>query len=92
MYTIAGIRTKKVERARFVWKLPLEDNGGLLSNSWEALISHVDQALEDPDCCAEKSKEFLDRHMLGADGRSCARIWEALSALVEERPDRPDLG
>ncbi|MGA7305393.1 MAG: CDP-glycerol glycerophosphotransferase family protein [Rhodothermales bacterium] len=87
-YTITGVRTKTVDRARSIWKLPLEDNGGLLSHSFEELLGHVDLSLDDPDCCAEKSRAFLDRHMLGADGRNCERIWQALVNLVEERNDR----
>lgn len=89
-YTITGVRKKTVERARYMWKLPLEDNGGLLSRSFEELLMHVDRSLEDPTCCREKSRDFLERHMLGADGRSCERIWDALSSLVGEGAARPE--
>ena len=81
-YTLAGVFKKTVPQARLVWKLPLEDNGGLLAESFDQLMSQVDQSLDDPDCCAQKSEEFLDRHMMGADGKSCERTWQALSRLV----------
>src|SRR5690606_18885066 len=63
-----GIRTQKVERASYIWKLPPEEHGGLLARSPEELESEVDRALDDPDCCREVARAFLDRHMLGADG------------------------
>ena len=82
-YTVAGVRTKTVKHARDLWKLPLEENGGLVSYSFEELTAHLDKALDEPACCANKSTEFLDRYMLGADGRSCERMWRALLCLVE---------
>ncbi|HLE56600.1 MAG TPA: CDP-glycerol glycerophosphotransferase family protein [Rhodothermia bacterium] len=82
-YTLAGVRTKTVEHARDLWKLPLEENGGLVSYSFDELLAQLDIALDDPGCCADKSTEFLDRYMLGADGRSCERMWQALQRLVE---------
>jgi CDP-glycerol glycerophosphotransferase (TagB/SpsB family) len=82
-YTAVGVRTKTVKHARDLWKLPLEENGGLVSYSFEELTAHLDKALDEPACCADKSTEFLDRYMLGADGRSCERMWQALQRLVE---------
>lgn len=82
-YTMTGVRKKTVERARDLWKLPLEENGGLLSRSFDELMAHVDQALDDPECCRDKSEAFLDRYMLGADGQNCERTWNALRDLVE---------
>ena len=81
-YTVAGVRTKTVEAARYIWKLPPEDNGGLLARSFEELLEHVDQSIEDPACCQGLAQDFLDRHMLGADGQSCRRTWNALAELV----------
>ncbi len=81
-YTVAGIRTKKVERAHHIWKLPPVDNGGLLSYSFDEVIEHVDEALENPECCRELSETFLKKHMLGADGNNCERIWDVLTDLV----------
>lgn len=80
-YTVLGVTTTRVESARYVWKLPPEDNGGLLARDFPELLLQIDRALDDPSCCETRATEFLDRHMLGADGRSCERIFEALEEL-----------
>ena len=77
-YTVFGVRQKEVESARFMWKLPPEDNGGLLARDFDALLEAVDRGLDEPDCCRERAQAFLDRHMLGADGRAAERAWGAL--------------
>lgn len=82
-YTVVGVREKRVQNARYIWKLPPETNGGLLARSFDELIEQVDQALDEPTCCHEPVDAFLAEHMLGADGRSCERIWEALTELVD---------
>jgi hypothetical protein len=86
-YTVTGVRTKRVEHARDLWKLPLEENGGLLSHNFDELVHHLDLALSDPDCCRERARAFLDKYMIGADGRNCERTWEALCRLVEGKED-----
>lgn len=80
-YTVAGVRETEVPSARFVWKRPPEDHGGLMARSPDEMIEAVDRALDEPACCSEVAQDFLDRHMLGADGRACARIGETLRAL-----------
>lgn len=82
-YTAAGVRTQLVEKARYIWKLPPQENGGLLANSFDELLLQVDQALEDPTCCAAQAQAFLDQHMLGADGKSCERTERALLELLD---------
>ncbi len=81
-YTVVGVREKKIQNARYIWKLPPETNGGLLAHSFDELLEQVDQALDEPECCAERVGAFLDEHMLGADGKSCERIWGALTELT----------
>ncbi|TVQ95956.1 MAG: hypothetical protein EA398_16655 [Deltaproteobacteria bacterium] len=81
-YTLAGVREVEVPSARFIWKRPPEENGGLLARSPEEMMALLDQALDDPDCCREPARRFLDEHMLGADGHACARIEQALADLV----------
>ena len=88
-YTFAGVLESEVESARHIWKLPPEEHGGLLAHDFEQLLSQVEQALANPDCCRDAAQAFLDEHMLGGDERNCERIWEVMQALVEERP--PDL-
>ncbi|MGM0577789.1 MAG: CDP-glycerol glycerophosphotransferase family protein [Myxococcota bacterium] len=84
-YTLLGVRERTVESARYVWKLPPEDHGGMLARSFPRLVEQLDEALDDPTCCEVAAGEFLDRHMLGADGRNCERTWEALEELVAGR-------
>ncbi len=47
-----------------------------------ALIAGIDRALDEPGCCQGPARAFLDRHMLGADGRNCERILQELRALA----------
>ena len=84
-HTFAGVYTKKVNSARYVWKLDPEENGGLLSNDFNELKSQVDYALANPDCCKTKAENFLNEYMLGADGNNCDRVWDALEELVSEK-------
>ncbi len=82
-YTPLGVVGKKVESVRFIWKLPPEDNGGMLARNFGELISQVHQGLEDPHCCRTPTERFLTGHMLGADGKCCERAYEALQELVD---------
>lgn len=79
------LKKKKVDSVKYIWKLPPEENGGFLAKEFDQIISMLDTALEDSRCCAKKSQEFLDEYMLGADGKSCDRIWEALNEFVYEK-------
>lgn len=83
--TVLGMRSKKVDSVKYIWKLPPEENGGLLSRNFDDLINQLEQAFEDPDCCKEKSQAFLEKYMLGADGNSCERIWQSIQELVNQK-------
>lgn len=83
-YTPLGVYGKKVESVKFIWKLPPEENGGLLARSPGELLDQVDLALALPDCCRERTEQFLRSHMLGGDGGNCSRIWSALEELTKE--------
>jgi hypothetical protein len=80
--TVLGMRSTKIDSVKYIWKLDPEENGGLLARNFEMLLSQLDQVIGDPDCCKEKSQAFLDKYMLGADGKSCERIWSAIQDLV----------
>ena len=77
-----GVKTEIIDAVKFIWKLPPEENGGLMARDLEELKAQIDLALNDPGICAEKSQDFLDTYMLGADGKNCQRIWEALQQMV----------
>jgi len=81
--TVLGVKKVQVENARFVWKLPPEDHGGLMAKDFDTLLAQIDQALDEPDCCRAPAQEFLDRHMMGADGKTSERVYGALRELVE---------
>ena len=80
--TVLGVKKTQMQSARFVWRLPPEDHGGLMAKDFETLMAQVDRSLDEPDCCRDATREFLDRHMLGADGQSNERILGALRDLV----------
>lgn len=81
-YTIFGVRKQEAEAAKFFWKLPPEDNGGLLARDFDEMMAQIDRALDEPDCCREIAQDFLDRHMLGADGHNAERAWAALTEVA----------
>jgi hypothetical protein len=80
--TVFGVRKQEIPAARFIWKLPPEENGGLLARSFDELVAMIDQGLDDPACCRQRAAAFLDTHMLGADGRNGERAWSALQELA----------
>ncbi|MEP0547241.1 MAG: CDP-glycerol glycerophosphotransferase family protein [Rhodothermales bacterium] len=81
-YTVFGVREKPVESARFIWKLPPEDNGGLLAHDFDEMMTQIDRGLDEPDCCRDRAQDFLDRHMLGADGGNAERAWAVMQEVV----------
>ncbi len=81
--TLFGIRKKKVDSVKFIWKYPPEDNGGMLARDFDTMMDQIITGLENPDCCEEIAQEYLDKHMLSADGKNCERIWKAINELVE---------
>lgn len=81
--TLFGIRKKKVDSIRFIWKYPPEDNGGMMARDFDTMLDQIITGLENPDCCKEAAQEYLDKHMLSADGKNCERIWKAINELVE---------
>jgi hypothetical protein len=80
--TFLGVFHKKVDKASYIWKFPPEDHGGLLARSPDEMLAQLDRSLDDPNCCKETTRQFLDSRMLGADGRNCERTLAALRELV----------
>lgn len=80
--TLFGIRKKKVDSIKFIWKYPPEDNGGMLARDFDTMMDQIRTGLDQPDCCQEAAQQYLDKHMLGADGKNCERIWNAVQDLV----------
>lgn len=78
----SGVRKKQIDKARYIWKLPPEDNGGLLAHTFDQLLEQLDLAITDPTCCVDASNKFLKKHMLGADSNSCQRIWDTMVDLA----------
>jgi hypothetical protein len=68
------INIKKVASANYVWKLPPEENGGLMVKSFDELLDAFRTSLEDPTCCKAASETYIRRHMAPVDGTTCARI------------------
>jgi len=81
--TMFGIKKKKVDSIKFIWKYPPEDNGGMLAKSFDSMMDQINKGLEQPGCCADVAQKYLDKHMLSADGKNCERIWKAINELVD---------
>jgi hypothetical protein len=81
--TLTGVSENEVENARFIWKRPPTDHGGMLARSFPELIRQVERGLDEPDCCREAAQKFVDEHMMGADGHACERAWAVLRELVD---------
>lgn len=64
---------RRVQRPDQLWKLDPDQHGGLRARSFDELLAHIDTALGAPDCCAERSRSFIERYVRQADGSSCAR-------------------
>jgi hypothetical protein len=47
------------------------------------MMEQIKEGLNDPNCCADIAQQYLDKHMLSADGKNCERIWKAVNDLVE---------
>lgn len=72
------LRKRAGTAAQDVWKVPPDDIGGVRATSFPELLDAVSRALDEPDCCREASTSFVRKHYAGADGRSCARVLEAM--------------
>ena len=77
------LRITKVPSADYVWKLPPEENGGLLVRSFDEMLGAVDRVLEEPHCCKKTSDEFIERHMAPVDGQTCERICQTIVELCQ---------
>ena len=75
------VRVKKTPSAYYVWKLPPEENGGLLARSFDEMLAATDRALDEPLCCKETSDTFIERHMAPVDGQVCERICRTILKL-----------
>ena len=72
----------EVPSADYVWKLPPEENGGLLARTFDELLGHLDRSLQDPTCCRDLARRFIERHMAPVDGHTCERIADAIAELA----------
>jgi len=83
--TVFGIRKKKIESVKFIWKYPPEDNGGTLAKSFDEMTDQIMHGLDNPDSCRQRAQQYLDKHMLGADKENCERIWQSVENLVHNQ-------
>lgn len=66
--------------ASYVWKMPAEENGGLLSRNVGELFAHLDRALAEPTCCHDAAAKFNARYQETSDGARCPALYEYLQA------------
>lgn len=76
------VREKSSENADYIWSLPSEENGGLVVYSMEQLFEAVKRSVQTPDCCKEKSLNFMKKHLAPVDGKNCERIANVLIELA----------
>lgn len=78
--TLLGVKERRVDSARFIWKYDPEEHGGLMARSMDELMDQLEQALAEPGITRMQATRFLDRHMGGVDGKNGERLREALEA------------
>jgi hypothetical protein len=54
---------------------------GCRAHDLRGLLRHLDEGLSAPEARREDARAFLDRHLLGADGRACDRLAATLATL-----------
>ena len=77
-YRRGRVHLEKLHSLADLWKLPAEENGGLVATSFVALRALLDRALDEPTCCEIAAKSFIEKHITKRDGNTCGRIREAL--------------
>ncbi len=68
------LRQQTVSSPEEMWKLDLSEHGGLKAHDFDALLNQTSRALQEPDCCRDRSREFVNRYIFGADGKTCRRM------------------
>jgi hypothetical protein len=48
----------------------------------EELFEAVKRSVQNPDCCKEKSLNFMKKHLAPVDGKNCERIANVLVELA----------
>ncbi len=76
------IRTVRTDDKDYIWKLNPEENGGLQVSSFDELEAAIDVAVARPDCCQDRTRAFIKKHMIDYDGKACRRLEQALRELV----------
>ena len=72
------VRKQPVDDPMRFWKLSPQEVGGLRATCFDELLSGIDRALSQPDCCADLASAFIDRYITREDGNSCERIAQYL--------------
>lgn len=90
-YWKAGKLRTRVEDASYIWSLDPDQHGGLAVDSQNALEAAIARALAEPDCCAERTRQFVADHCAPYDGRNCERVAQVITevgAYVQRNPPR----
>ncbi|MCP4676179.1 MAG: hypothetical protein GY854_11860 [Deltaproteobacteria bacterium] len=73
-------RTVKAEEA--LWMNEPKDNGGLTARSFDELKAGIIRGLNKPECCAERSADWIARHVHQPDGKTAQRFFQVLRDFV----------
>jgi len=82
IYKRGKVRLKKGESAEYIWKMPPEENGGLLAKNLDELLNSIEISVNNPEICREKSFAFINKHMVVADGKRAKAVADAIIEMV----------
>jgi hypothetical protein len=88
-YWKGGKLRTKVEDASYIWSLDPDQHGGLAVSSQDELEAALERALAEPQCCAERSRQFVADHCAPYDGRNCERVAEVIREVGEYALQHP---
>jgi hypothetical protein len=63
----------QVKQREEIWKLSPDEHGGLRAQSFDELLSQLEEALADPTCCRDRARAFMRRYLTQVDGQSAQR-------------------
>jgi hypothetical protein len=65
-----------------VWLDSFDHHGGLAVKTPTELVQVISTALADPTCCRERSRQFLEEHVVGLDGNTGRRMVQEILAWL----------
>lgn len=83
-YSSSGLHVRRSDGSDF-WMNDPHDNGGLSAENADAALEAVTRALAEPDCCRERSRDWLAAHVAAPPESAAARFEAELERLASDR-------